>query len=72
MEEIVVISTAAFVGRVAFLEKVVAITAFIVAVIVLCFVDFLVDVFDVSLPLKVSSPGVTAEKKRGSQIMARL
>jgi hypothetical protein len=50
---------------VAFCDTVVAITAFIIAVIVvgICFVDFLVDMLDVSLPLKVSPPGVMAERK---------
>jgi hypothetical protein len=66
MEEIVVISTAAFVDQVTFFGTVVDITALIIAVIaifVICFVDFLVDMLDVSLPLKVSPPGVMAERK---------
>ncbi len=65
MEEIVVVSTAAFVGRVGFVGRVVVIIAIIISVIVIgiWFVDFLVDVLDVSLPLKVSPPGVMAERK---------
>jgi hypothetical protein len=48
-----------------FFATVVFITAFIIAVIVIaiCFVDFLVDVLDISLPLKVSPPGVMAERR---------
>ena len=60
--KVVVIVTAVFVmqaGRP--LNVVVVITAFD-AVIVISFVDLLVDVFDVSLPLKVSPRGIMAER----------